>query len=152
MQINCCRDNHVQFIIFSVCISDTHAWETNECVCAEDYYQTTSANETVAAVCTACPPGSTTDGSRNSSACGKYGKNVIHIPKCSVRWNGLIIYFELFLMIESIFITKVVSVLKLVHTTNQWSYVIENKNVQTVLFIICAVHHYRFYRERLMKR
>ena len=47
-------------------------WDSNECVCTTDYYETAAANETAAPVCTACPPESTTEGSTNSSACGKH--------------------------------------------------------------------------------
>ena len=39
-------------------------------VCEVDYYQV--AQDPL--VCTACPPGSTTNGNTNSAACGKYGK------------------------------------------------------------------------------
>ena len=69
-----CRDNYVPFIFLTVCSSDTHVWETDECICAIDHYQTASANETSAPVCTACPPGSTTKDVTNSSECCKYSK------------------------------------------------------------------------------
>ena len=95
-QIYCCRDNHLKFIILSVCTSSTHAWERNECVCALDYYEITAANETAAAVCTACPPGSATDGITNSSVCGKYRKEIIPISNCFVWLNGLMTYLQWF--------------------------------------------------------
>ena len=72
---------HVQFIFLLVCPSETHVWGTNECICAMDHYQTAAANETAAPVCTACPPGSTTDSKTNSSACGKYNEMFIPIPR-----------------------------------------------------------------------
>ena len=83
------RDNHVQFIFLSVCSSETHVWDSNECVCTTDYYETAAANETAAPVCTACPPESTTEGSTNSSACGKHSIIIILILSYSMLLYGL---------------------------------------------------------------
>ena len=66
----------------------THTWNTGlqQCVCAADYYQTTPATADEPAVCTDCPPGSTTNGETNSqdiTGCSsKYGKIFIPIPRC----------------------------------------------------------------------
>ena len=51
----------------------THTWNTGlqQCVCAADYYQTTPATADEPAVCTDCPPGSTTNG-----CSGKYWQNI----------------------------------------------------------------------------
>ena len=62
-----------------VCSSEAYVWDTNECICAVDHYQTAAANETAAAMCIACPPGSTTESNTNSSECCKYNKAVIYI-------------------------------------------------------------------------
>ena len=109
-------DNHLHFFIHLVCASDTHVWETNDCVCTIDYYQTTAANETAAAVCTACPPGSATNGITKSSECGKYSQEIIVISECSFCWNGVIAYFQLFWMVESTFMRRVVNVSKNCYT------------------------------------
>ena len=59
----------VEFIIFLVCTSYGHFMDTDlGCVCAVDYFQTA----TDPLECTACPPGSTTNGETNSDACCKY--------------------------------------------------------------------------------
>ena len=84
-----CKDNNLQFMFLLVCSSETHDWKVNGCVCAVDHYQTTAANETTAPVCTACPPGSTTKGSTNSSACCKYNIIIILIPWCSMLSHRL---------------------------------------------------------------
>ena len=66
----------------------THTWNTGlqQCVCAADYYQTTPATANEPAVCTDCPPGSTTNGETNSqdiSGCsGEYGRIFIPIARC----------------------------------------------------------------------
>ena len=52
---------------------DTVNWV---CVCAEDYYQTSTGDSTL--VCAACPTGSNTNGVINST-CSKCCKIVIHI-------------------------------------------------------------------------
>ena len=44
-------------------------------ICAADYYQTSVDGDPL--VCTACPPGSSTDGNTNSDVCGKYYQFVI---------------------------------------------------------------------------
>ena len=69
----------MQLIILLACTSDTHVWETNECVCAIDHYQTSAATDTTAAVCAPCPDGTKTNGATNSDACScKYGQIINH--------------------------------------------------------------------------
>ena len=75
------------FITFAVCTeanTEVNA-EGDTCVCAEDFYQTNTADVGEAPQCTACPLGSTTGGSTNSqdiSACGKNGRRNI-----SIHWH-----------------------------------------------------------------
>ena len=72
-------------IIFVVCTSiSTHTWDitAGACVCVENHYETTAANDQAPAVCTACPTGTTTGvtNSQEISACCKYCKIIILIP------------------------------------------------------------------------
>ena len=60
------------FIIFAVCGTGLVMDSTNVCVCAAEYYETVAGTSSTAPTCAECPPGSTTDGATNSSACGKY--------------------------------------------------------------------------------
>ena len=77
--------NFVQllFVYCFICVvcasTTTHIWDTTAgaCVCVVNYYETTAANAQSPAVCTVCPPGSSTDGNINSNACGKYDKIMI---------------------------------------------------------------------------
>ena len=71
----------VQLIIFVDCTLEGQVMDTvnGECVCAEDYYQTSTGDG--ALVCAECPTGSSTNGATNSqdiSACGRYSKIIIH--------------------------------------------------------------------------